>query len=233
MTETLFLAGASGVVGLKLIPLLRRDGWRVVATTQSMAKFPLLQAAGAEPITMDAFDGKSVMNAVMTAKPSVIVHQLTALPDGLAPELMAAARERNAQIRDQGTRHLVEAAKAAGVRRMVSQSIAFAYAPGKAVYTENDALDAAQWGVASLEQQTLGGPFEGLVLRYGFFYGPGTGTEFPAQPGSLHLEDAAQAAALAVKRGAPGIYNVAEEGGPFDVSKAKAELGFQPRQHDS
>ena len=233
MTETVFLAGGSGAVGQQNIPLLIEDGWRVVATTQSTAKFALLQKLGAEPIVMDAFDAKSVMDAVMVAKPSVIIHQLTSLPDGLAPELMAAARERNAQIRDVGTRNLVAAAKAAGVKRMVSQSIAWAYAPGKASFSEDDPLDASQWGVKSLEDQTLAGPFDGIVLRYGYFYGPGTGFDFPTRPGSLHVADAAQVAAHAARKGAPGRYNVAEEDGPFNSAKAQAELNFQPRQHDS
>ncbi len=233
MTDTIFLAGGSGVVGLNLIPRLRKDGWRVVATTQSEAKFQFLEQAGAEPLIMDAFDEQRVMDAVTALRPSVIMNQLTSLPDGLDPEQMPIARERNAKIRDIGTRNLAAAAKASGTTRLVSQSIAFAYAQGTPPYSEEDRLDPSQWGVASLEKQTLGGQLTGLVLRYGYFYGPGTGFEFRTRPGSIHIEDAAEAASIAARHGDAGIYNIAEDDGMFDVSKASAQLHFKARLHDS
>jgi nucleoside-diphosphate-sugar epimerase len=126
------------------------------------------------------------------------------------------------------------AAKAAGVRRVVAQSIAFVYAPGAKPYREGDPLDSSEAqrtsiaGVKALEDAVLNTPgVEGLALRYGRLYGPGTWSDKPAA-GPLTTGAAAQAAMLAVTRGAPGIYNIAEDDGEFSVEKAKRELGFDP-----
>jgi nucleoside-diphosphate-sugar epimerase len=174
--------------------------------------------------------------AVLRAKPDVVVHQLTDLPPALDPARMAEARGRNAHIREEGTRNLIAAALAAGARRLVAQSVAFAYAAGPLPYREEDPIDVGTpdkpnvsgQGVVSLERQVLAAPLEGLVLRYGSFYGPDTGFAAPTRPGPLHVEDAAEAARLAVRRGPPGIYNVAEDDGTVAIYKAQRLLGWRP-----
>jgi len=119
----------------------------------------------------------------------------------------------------------------------VAQSIAFAYAAGPIPYKEEDPIDVGTadkpdiggQGVASLERQVLAAPLEGLVLRYGSFYGPDTGFAAPTRPGPLHMEDAAEAARKAIRRGPPGIYNIAEDDGTVSIEKAKRLLGWAPR----
>jgi nucleoside-diphosphate-sugar epimerase len=165
-----------------------------------------------------------------------VVHQLTDLPPGLEPAKMAEALVRNARIREIGTRNLLAAALAAKVTRVVAQSIAFAYAPGPLPYDENAPLNVAApngaglsaRGVASLEEQVLHAPLEGIILRYGKFYGPGSGFDRPASGGPVHVEAAADAARRAITRGRPGIYNIAEEDGAVSSRKAAVELGWRP-----
>ncbi len=237
MTQSLFLAGAGGVVGRHLIPLLLADGWSVTGTTRSPDKAKQLAASGIEPAIVDVFDAAALGNAVVKAKPDVVVHQLTDLPPALDPARMAEARIRNAHIREEGTRNLIAAALAAGARRLVAQSIAFAYAPGPMPYREEDPIDIGTpdtpdvggLGVASLERQVLAAPLEGLVLRYGSFFGPDTGFAAPTRRGALHIEDAAEAARLAVRQGPPGIYNIAEDDGTVAIDKATSLLGWRPR----
>ena len=236
MSKRLFLAGASGVVGRYLIPLLLADGWAVTGTTRSADKAAHLVALGVEPAIVDVFDAAALRAAVGAAQPDVVVHQLTDLPPGLDPARMAEARGRNARVRDEGTRNLIAASLAAGAKRLVAQSIAFAYAVGPTPHKEDDPLDlgtdeapnVSGRGVASLEKQVLAAPLEGLVLRYGSFYGPGTGFETTTRPGPLHIEDAAEAARLAVRQGPPGIYNIAEDDGAVAIEKAKRLLGWRP-----
>lgn len=235
MSDTIFVAGASGVVGRRLCPLLVGDGWKVIGATRSAGKAPMLEAMGVEPVVVDVFDENALLEVVRVAGPSVIVHQLTDLPPGLDPARMAEARIRNARIREVGTRNLVAAATAAGARRMVAQSIAFAYAPGPMPFHEDAPLNVDDPGfgltaraVVSLERQVLDSPFEGVVLRYGRFYGPGTGFDAPPADGPLHVDAAAHAARLAVTRGAAGIYNVAEEDGTVSCRKAMTMLGWRP-----
>lgn len=233
----ILVAGASGVVGRNLLPLLVRDGHEVTGTTRSAAKASGIEALGAKAAIMDAFDAQAVERAVAAARPEVVVHQLTDLPQTFEPAKQADMAEANARLRIEGTRNLVHAAKAAGVKRVVAQSIAWIYAPGDEPHYEADPLDAqatgpqlrALEGVISLEHWVVGTPeIEGVVLRYGRLYGPGTWTQQPNGRGPLHVEAAARAAALAVTRGAPGIYNIAEEDGYLRIDKAKAELGFDP-----
>lgn len=232
--KTVFLAGASGAIGKRLVPLLVAQGWRVVGTTRSTSKCDLVRDLGARPVVVDVFDAAALSMAVVAARPDVVVHQLTDLPPGLDPAQMAAALPRNAKLRDIGTFNLVQAAVAAGARRFVAQSIAFAYAPGPTPHQETDPLattadgdrGVTARGVARLEDQVGTGPFAGLVLRYGLLYGPGTGFDAAAAPGSVHVDAAAYAAALAVERGRPGIYNVAEDDTVVTTTKAKAELGW-------
>src|SRR5690606_23891862 len=133
------------------------------------------------------------------ARPDIVVHQLTDLPPALDPAKMADARARTARLREVGTRNLVAAALAAGARRMVAQSICFAYAPGPAPHDEGDPLHTDAPGelgltvraVAELERQVLGAPFESVILRYGKLYGPGTGFDRPPGDVPLHVEAAA------------------------------------------
>lgn len=234
MTKRALVAGASGAIGRRLCPLLVEDGWQVTGTTRSADKASALRAMSVEPAVVDVFDAKLLLQVVAEARPDVVVHQLTDLPPGLDPERMAEALPRNARIREVGTRNLVAAAVAAGVGRMVAQSIAFAYAPGPHPYHEDaplnvDAPEAAgvsARGVASLEQQVLGAPLAGIVLRYGKLYGPGTGFDAPPSGGPVHVDAAAHAARLATTRGRTGIYNVAAADGTVSTAKAVHELDW-------
>ena len=235
MPFRIFLAGASGAIGRRLVPLLRDAGHEVFGTTRDPAKAEALRRLGAEPVVVDVFDAWALFSAVAAARPQVVIHQLTDLPPGLDPARMAEATPRNARIRSEGTRNLVAAAREAGARRVIAQSIAWVYAPGTPPYAEDHPLDrspdsprrASIDGVVALETQVLHTPpFEGLVLRYGQLYGPGTGADAPRGPGSVHVDAAAQAALLAVGRGRPGLYNVAEPGGPALVEKVVRELGW-------
>ena len=233
--KTIFVAGASGAIGRRLCLLLVGDGWSVIGTTRSAEKASSLRAIGVEPVVLDVYDEESLRSAVRAARPDVVVHQLTDLPPALDPAKMPEAKIRNARIRVVGTRNLVAAAIAAGVRRMVAQSIAFAYAPGPMPYREDAPLNLADpasgltaRGVASLEEQVLEAPFEGIVLRYGKLYGPGTGVDKPPAGGPLHVDAAADAARRAIDRGAAGIYNVAEIDGTVSSDKAVEILGWKP-----
>ena len=231
-----FVAGASGVVGQRLLPLLRQDGHEIVASTRSPAKADSLRALGAVPVVVDVFDKAGLAQAVRAAKPDVIIHQLTDLPEVLDPAKMDAVLESNARLRRDGTRNLMDAARAASVKRVIAQSIAWVYAKGEGPRAESDPLDTAEgpWavtvgGVMALEDAVLNTPgVDGLVLRYGRFYGPGTWTPTPQGTSPLHVDAAAQAARLAVSRGEPGIYNVAEDDGALRTEKARRLLGFDP-----
>jgi len=240
MPLTIFLAGAAGVIGRRLVPLLLERGYEVHGTTRSPARASDLERAGAHPIVLDAFDRGAVLSAVAAVRPDVLIHQLTDLAGGFEPENLAETRARNSRLRTEGTRNLVEAARAAGVRRLIAQSIAWVYAPGREPHVEGDPLDRTAegtqavtvQGVVALEEAVLGAAsgassIEGLVLRYGRFYGPGAG-ETPAGVPPLHVDAAASAALLAVERGSPGVYNVAEPGPTTDVDKARRELGWDP-----
>jgi len=230
-----FLAGATGVIGRPLIGLLRAAGHEVTGTTRSTAKIAEIEKLGATGVAVDAFDADGLKRAVVAARPDVVIHQLTDLPDISDPAQMAAAREKNARLRIDGTRNLMDAAKAAGVRRVIAQSIAFIYAPGEGPRKESDPLDSSEAqrasidGVKALEQAVLSRPgIDGIVLRYGRLYGPGTWFDKPGSAGSLTAGAAAQVALLALTKGAPGVYNIAEDDGAFSVEKARRELGFDP-----
>jgi len=225
--KTAFVAGASGAVGRVLCRLLVEDGWRVVGATRSAERASGLRRLGVEPVVLDVFDRDALVRAVGDAGPRVVVHQLTDLPRQFSPESMAEARARNARIREEGTANLVAAATAAGARRLVAQSIAFAYAPGPRPYAEEAPLERAAFAaVGKLEELVLGCGLEGVVLRYGRFYGPHTWHVAPSGEAPLHVEAAADAARRAATRGRPGIYNVAEEDGAVSCARARAELGW-------
>ena len=234
-----FVAGATGVIGRALVPKLREAGHEVTGMTRSEEQASGLRDAGAHPVVCDAFDAEGVRRAVGDSGAEVVVHELTALPDTLdfrKPEQFEATH----RLRREGTRILIDAALAAGARRMVAQSIAFAYAPtGDWVKDEDAALALDEPGlpgeiasaIAEMESAVTGtDDLDGLVLRYGQFYGPGTfyapdGStakqvrkgQFPIVGGGegvfsfVHVDDAADATVAAVERGAPGVYNVVDD----------------------
>lgn len=239
MPKSIFLAGASGAVGRRLVPLLVKAGHRVVGTTRAREKAEDLRALGAEPAVVDVFDMAALKDAMQMVAPDVVIHQLTDLSLLADRAKLAEALARNARLRIEGTTNLVAAALLSGARRVIAQSISFVYAPGKQPYPESAPLNHRADGtlantvkaVAALEREVTQTPgIEGIVLRYGHFYGPGTGRERAEAPpkGALHVDAAAHAALLAVERGRPGIYNVAEGDGDVAIGKARAELSFDP-----
>ncbi len=230
----IFLAGAGGAIGRRLTPLLRGAGHAVVGTTRSKDKAAAIEALGAEPVVVDVFDMEALARAVKAAGPEVLMHQLTDLQFAPGTPRYDEALERNARLRVAGTRNLADAAKAAGVQRMISQSISFVYAPGDGTRLEMDPLDVAATGarkrtvdgVVALERATLEMP-EGIVLRYGYLYGPGTWyVDTKRSKPALHVDAAAWAALLAVSKGKHGVYNIAEDDGVISSEKAKRDLGF-------
>ena len=234
-----FVAGASGAIGRPLVPKLVAAGHEVTGMTRSEERAERIRQAGATPLVADVFDGDGVRSAIAEFAPEVVVHQLTSLPDRLdfRDESLYDATNR---VRGEGTRILLEAARAAGARRMVAQSIAFVYEPEGDWVKDEEAplLQDAPGGFAEglrtvrrMEDTVVGAEgLDGLVLRYGFFYGPGT---YYAADGStaadvrkrrmpvvgkgtgtfsfIHVDDAADATVAAVERGAPGIYNVVDD----------------------
>jgi 2-alkyl-3-oxoalkanoate reductase len=240
-----FVAGATGALGRELVPQLVARGHEVVGMTRTASKQDLLRGLGARPVVADALDPDAVAQAVASAEPEVIVHQLTALSGPMSirdmrhPERSAAATMTN-RLRTEGTDHLLAAGRAVGARRFVAQSFAaFRFGrTGGPLQTEAEPPDAdpRQAGLEAilyLEQAVTTIEWgEGLVLRYGGFYGPGTGISlapdavmsgpirkrrFPIVGGGggvwsfVHIEDAAAATADAVERGRPGIYNVVDD----------------------
>jgi nucleoside-diphosphate-sugar epimerase len=230
-----FLAGASGVIGRRLVPLLLRDGHVVIGTTRSNDNASLIERAGAAAVVVDVYDARGLEEAVQAARPDVVIHQLTDLPSELDEAALAASLPRNARIRIEGTRNLIAAAQGASARRLIVQSIAFVYAPGREPHAEADPLNFADpgraltvRGVADMEQQALRSGLDAVVLRYGALYGPGTWYETAVRKPALHVDASAQAALLAVARGAAGIYNIADDDGVVSISKAGDQLGFEP-----
>lgn len=235
--KTVFVAGAGGAVGRVHCRLLLEHGWRVFGSTRSAETAAALAGLGVEPVIVDVFDEAAVIEAVVAAKPDVVSHQLTDLPKSFDPATLAPALERNARVRERGTAHLVKAAVLARVKRVVAQSIAFAYAPGPRPYLEDAPLDVRATdavvartarAVETLEALVLGGPFEGVVLRFGHFYGPRTWFSLPPGDGSVHVHAAADAACRALTKGVPGTYNVAEDDGFVSIARAVEQLGWDP-----
>jgi nucleoside-diphosphate-sugar epimerase len=237
-----FLAGATGALGSRLVPLLVANGHEVVGTTTSRRKLAMLEEDGAEGVVLDLFDRNGVMAAVMRAEPEVVIHEATALAS-MSGNMRKFAEDFAVtnRLRTEGTDNLLEAARAAGARRFIAQS--FSGFPnerkGKMVKTEEDPLDsdplpAARDGLAAIKrlESTVANSdgIEGVVLRYGGFYGPGTSVakdgphaeavrkrRFPiVGEGTgvwsfIHIDDAAAATALAVEHGAPGVYNIVDD----------------------
>jgi nucleoside-diphosphate-sugar epimerase len=232
----IFLAGASGAIGRRLTPLLLAARHEVTGSTRHAETARALNAAGIHGVAVDVFDATALRDAVVKARPEIVIHQLTDLPRVVADEAqLAASYPRNARIRIEGTRNLIAAAQAASVRRFIVQSVAFAYAPGAEPHSEADSLNVVEGpravtvrAAADMESQVLSSGMEAIVLRYGFFYGPGTWHAEPIRKPPLHIDAAAQATLLAVTRGRPGIYNIAEDDGTVSIAKAHAELGFDP-----
>ena len=221
------------------MPLLTAAGHFVSGTTRDADKVPALKRTGAQAIVLDVFNARALHDAVERIKPDVVIHQLTDLPQVLDPAHLAEAIKQNSRLRIEGTRNLVSAARVAGARRLIAQSLAFAYADGPEPHAETDPIASGDGnqpsavtarGVRALEEAVLGsGPeIEGIVLRYGRLYGPETWTATPNGRAPLHVDAAAHAALLAVSRGKPGVYNIAEDDGAVSVAKARKELGFNP-----
>jgi len=231
-----FLAGATGVIGRRLARLLCQAHHEVVGTTRTSAKSEALRMIGVTPVVADVLDADAVAHAVAAARPDIIIHQLTDLPSAPGTPGYPAAQEANRRLRIEGTANLMRAAKRAGVGRAIAQSIAFIYAPGEGMRSEDDPLDVAAEGVrqatvqgiVALEREVLETPgIDGVVLRYGYLYGPATWYEAPPKPPSVHVDAAAHAAWLALSNGA-GVYNIAEDDGAVAIAKAVRELGFDP-----
>ena len=174
------VAGASGVIGRRLVRILVASGHRVTGTTRSPERAATVRAVGATPLVVDVFNESRLGDAVASVRPEVVVHLITDLPDRVDPAGIAEMTARNARIRTQGTRHLVAAAVRAGSRRLVAQSIAWAYARGPEPHPEADPLDTGAegnrlvtvLGVTELERLVTSIPrLEGLVLRYGQLHG--------------------------------------------------------------
>jgi nucleoside-diphosphate-sugar epimerase len=236
-----FVAGATGAIGRQLVPRLVEAGHEVHGMTRSDAKQAMLAELGAVPVVADALDADQVADAVATAKPDVIVHQLTAI-GAIDMRHMDRDFAMTNRLRTEGTDHLLSAGRAVGVKRFVAQGIAAfgAYArTGGPVKTEEDPLEPAparemraiHAAVHHLEDAVLGAEWtEGIVLRYGVFYGPGTSLapgeqqiemirrrKFPLVGDGggvwsfIHVADAAEATVAAVEHGTRGIYNVVDD----------------------
>jgi nucleoside-diphosphate-sugar epimerase len=232
----IFIAGASGAIGRRMLRLLKQHDFKVLGTTRSQAKAEEISKEGAEPIVLDVFDASAVRDAMLRVRPDVVVNQLTDLPYGLDPALMPQARVRNARVRKEGTQHLVDAAIAAGIEGFISQSVAWVYAPSPEPHSESDALEPPEGpaavtleGVHALEKLTLTSGLRGSVLRYGMLYGPRTGQD--ASDGlsiPVHVDAAAHAAVLAVVARAVGVYNVVDDNPHVANQKARRELKWNP-----
>jgi nucleoside-diphosphate-sugar epimerase len=236
----IFVAGATGAMGRQLVPRLLQAGHRVVGMTRSESKRAELWDLGAQPVVADALDPDQLAQAVAEAHPDVIVHELTAITE-FDPRHFDRAFAPTNRLRTEGTDHLLSAGQAVGVRMFVAQSYAaWPYArTGGPVKSEDEPLDPAPprqmrqslAAIRHLEQAVLGADWtEGIVLRYGAFYGPGTsmapGSEqlemiikrkFPVVGDGggmwsfVHIADAADATVAAIEHGRRGIYNVVDD----------------------
>ncbi|HEX4838070.1 MAG TPA: NAD(P)-dependent oxidoreductase [Solirubrobacteraceae bacterium] len=234
-----FLAGATGVIGRRLVPMLLAEGHHVTGMTRSPERAKLLRAAGAEAVVADALDGAAVNAAVLEAEPEAVIHQLTSLPQRIDPRHIERDFVLNDRLRSEGTRLLVAAAHTAGARRIVAQSVAFAYAPGPpgTLHTERDpplleqapkAFRRSARALSDLESTVLGA--EGIVLRYGYFYGPGSSISRAGTMADdlarrrlpivgrgtgvwsfVHVDDAVKATVIALAHGGSGVYNIVDD----------------------
>jgi 2-alkyl-3-oxoalkanoate reductase len=234
----IFLAGATGALGSRLVPQLVAAGHDVTGTTRSSAKADALRAQGAEPVIADGLDRDRIVAAVAAARPDAIVHQLTALAGLGNLRNVDRTFALTNRLRTEGTDNLLAAARAAGVDRFVAQSYAGwpSARTGGPVKTEDDPLDpepvpsmrATHAAIRHLEAAVS--EFGGIVLRYGGFYGPGTGLSASGEQLDLirkrrfpvvgdgggvwsfvHIDDAAAATLAALEHGEPGIYNIVDD----------------------
>ena len=236
-----FVAGASGAIGQALIPKLVGRGYEVTAMTRTPEKAHAISRMGATAVVCDVFDKAKLMRVVAEARPDVVINQLTELPkSGLKPKKLGEYYAKNDRVRREGTDNLLAAARAAGAKRYIGQSIAFWYEPtGGMVKQEGDALwfDApspigeAVEALKHSEDVVLNADdIEGVVLRYGTFYGPNTWYTADGEIGQqmkkrmypnigsgdgmtsfIHIDDAAEACVAFVEGGKPGIYNVVDD----------------------
>ncbi len=229
------VAGATGAIGRQLIPQLVAAGHQVTATTRSAAKLDALRAAGADPLVLDGLNAAAVGTLVARTEPEVIVHEMTAIPAAMNFRKFGQTFAATNELRTAGLDHLLAAARAHGVQRFIAQS--YAGWPnarsGGPVKTEDDPLDpdppaamrATLDAIRYLEHAVTTAPLDGLALRYGSLYGPGSSEAFvrllrrrqvPVIGSGagvwsfLHVTDAAGATVAAVERGAPGIYNIVD-----------------------
>jgi 2-alkyl-3-oxoalkanoate reductase len=260
-----FVAGATGALGKQLVPMLVEQGHEVTGMTRTPVKEEQIRSMGAHPAVADALDPEAVAQAVAGAEPEAVIHELTDLTGTFARNIDKAFVTTN-RLRTEGTDHLLAAAKAAGARRFIAQS--FAGWPfkrvGGPVKSEEDPLDdnppkPVSQSLAAIrhveDTVTNAEGLDGLALRYGGFYGPGTSLAINP-PGELtemiqkrrvpiigngagiwslvHIEDAASATAAALERGAPGVYNVVDDD-PVPVGELMPELarliGAKPPRH--
>jgi nucleoside-diphosphate-sugar epimerase len=234
-----FVAGATGAIGRQLVPMLVEGGHRVTGMTRSKDKEGLLRELGAEPAVADALDPEQVADAVARAKPDVVVHQLTAISSIDTRHFDETFALTN-RLRTEGTDHLLSAAQAVGVKRFVAQSFFAAYErTGSMVKTEDEPFATTApkemretvTAIKHVEDAVLAATWtEGVVLRYGGFYGPGTSLgpggeqveavrqgKFPLAGNGegvwsfIHIADAAEATLAAVERGRRGVYNIVDD----------------------
>ena len=253
-----FIAGAAGVIGQRLIPLLTADGHEVTGSTRASGKAGLIRQLGATPVVVDGLDADGVFGAVREAQPEVIIHEMTALTSMSNLRNFDKVFAVTNQLRTTGTDNLLAAARAAGTSRFIAQS--FTCWPnireGGPVKTEDDPLDPhppasmtqSLRAIRHVEDAASGFP-GGLALRYGGLYGPGASESmlgpvrrrlFPVIGSGAgiwtfcHIEDAATATAAAVTQGAPGIYNVVDDD-PAPVAEwlpfLATCLGAKPPRH--
>lgn len=259
-----FVAGSSGAMGRRLVPQLVAGGYEVVAMTRDEGKAPWLRQVGAQPVVADALDGAAVAEAVKASKPEVVIHQLTALAGVRSFKDFDEEFALTNRLRTEGTGYLLEAAQAAGVRRIVAQSYGnWNYErTGSAVKTEQDPFDPSPpanqvkslQAIRYVENAVVNADgIEGIALRYGNFYGPGTGLDLDGDivtqvrkrrlpivgDGAgiwsfAHIDDAAAAAIAAIGHGRPGVYNVADDE-PAPVAEwlpdLAAVIGAKPPRH--
>jgi 2-alkyl-3-oxoalkanoate reductase len=245
---TIFLAGATGALGKRLVPMLVSSGHRVVGMTMTPEKSEQLRAAGAEPVIADALDARAVMQSVIAARPDAVVHEVTAIRGALNLKKFDEYFAATNRLRTEGTQYLLSAALAAGASRFLAQS--YAGWPnartGGRVKTEDDPLDPdppapmrrSLDAIRQLEHMVTNAPgLAAIVLRYGSFYGPGTSIDhggdaietvrrrkFPIVGDGagvwsfIHIDDAASATRMAIEQGDPGIYNIVDDD-PAEVAQ--------------
>jgi len=234
-----FVAGASGAIGKPLVRQLVAGGHEVTGMTRREERAAEIRAAGASAVVCDVFDREALAAAMREAAPEAVVHMLTALPDRIDFKADDPLGPTN-RVRTEGTRNLIEAARAAGARRMIAESVAFLYAPRGDWVKDEDApmfkgapgpFGGAVDALADLERQVRGAEgIDGLVLRFGLLYGSGTSYAVDGSQADetrkrrlpivgkgtgtfsfIHVEDAAAATVAAIERGAPGAYNVTDD----------------------